>query len=310
MYHYVRSHDAALDHQRYLHVDAFRRQLDWLDREHGFIGRPAFEEALATGRPAPGVVLTFDDALRDHAEVVLPILVDRGLWGIFYVPTAPYRTGRLLAVHRLHLLLGSVPASQVLPLLGDIVDDDMLAHDHVEAFHTETYGRIDDDAATDQIKRTLNYLIDGEHRDSAIDALLAATGLDEGRAAERYHVAPDDLRAMHDAGMVIGSHGDAHVALSTMSADEQRSDLATSLAVLGSIVGAPIETYCYPYGGHHSFDEDSLRLLHEHGIRYAFNVEGRPIEAADLRDHPLALPRFDCKALPHGRAHRGRSRPA
>ena len=309
MYHYVRGHEEALEHQRYLHRDEFRRQLDWLGDEFGFVSRPDFDRSLATGVPAEGVVLTFDDALRDHATTVLPELVERGLWGIFYVPTAPYRTGRLLAVHRLHLLLGSVPGSDLLAALHEVVDDPMLVHDQVEAFHTQTYGRLDDDAAGDEVKRTLNYLIADEHRDRAIDALVAATGVDEEAAASGYYVSPADLRAMADAGMVIGSHSDRHVVLSTLSSQEQEADLATSVHELGALTGRPVETFCYPYGGDHSFTAETERVLADAGIRYAFSVEPRDISADDLRHRPHALPRYDCNAFPHGRAHRGRTPP-
>ena len=107
MYHYVRHHDGAAPYQRYLHVDAFERQLDELGSRWGFVDRSSFDRAIRQGRATDGVVLTFDDGLRDHAEVVLPILERRGLWGIFYIPTAPYRTGRMLAVHRVHHLIGT-----------------------------------------------------------------------------------------------------------------------------------------------------------------------------------------------------------
>jgi peptidoglycan/xylan/chitin deacetylase (PgdA/CDA1 family) len=309
MYHYVRSHEVALEHQRYLHTDAFRRQLDWFGDEVGFVSRPAFEEAVATGVAPPGVVLTFDDALCDHADTVLPELEARGLWGIFFVPTAPYRTGRLLAVHRLHLLLGSVAGPELLALLDDLVDDDMLVHGGVEPFHTATYGRLDDDGAGDEVKRTLNYLIADEHRDAVVDALLAATGTDAADAAAGFYLSAEQLRDLERAGMVIGSHGDRHVVLSTLSAADQRADLEESLRTLRTLVDQPVASFCYPYGGEHSFDATTVRLLDGAGIRVGFSVEPRDITATDLRTRPLALPRYDCNAFPHGRAHRGRTPP-
>jgi hypothetical protein len=186
MYHYVRRHEDALPHQRFLHADDFVRQLDHFAATDGFVDRSVFEEAVADGRPAPGIVLTFDDALRDHAEVVWPLLEERDLWGTFYVPSAPYRTGRLLDVHRLHVLTGSLPGTELLRLVRHLVDDDQLVHDHVEEFHRSTYGRIDDDAATDQVKRTLNYLIADEHRAAVVDALMVAAGIDETDAAAAF----------------------------------------------------------------------------------------------------------------------------
>jgi peptidoglycan/xylan/chitin deacetylase (PgdA/CDA1 family) len=305
MYHYVRHHDDALPHQRYLHVADFERQLDWFDAGLGFVSRDQFDEALLTGRAADGVVLTFDDSLRDHSEVVLPILEARGLWGIFYVPTMPYRTGRLLSVHRLHLLLGTFGGRRLLDEALCVVDDEMLAHHHVEEFHTATYGRLDDDAATDRFKRMLNYFISEQHRDAVIDRLVEATGIDETVVADSYYVEPAQLRAMHDAGMVIGSHSDAHLVLSTLDDAAQRADIALSMWTLHEMTGSPVETFCYPFGGFHTFSRSTEQALTEAGIRTAFNVEPRDISRADLIGRPLALPRYDCNAFPHGRASVG-----
>jgi peptidoglycan/xylan/chitin deacetylase (PgdA/CDA1 family) len=303
MYHYVREPDLRLPHQRFLHVDDFRRQLDWFGRELGFVPREAFERSVATGEPAEGVVLTFDDAVIDHVTHVLPELERRGLWGIFYVPTEPYRTGRLLPVHRVHHLIGTFGGRDLLQHLLDVVDDSMLAHSHVQEFHTSTYGRVDDDEATDRFKRVLNYFIAEEHRTAAIDALVRSFGIDEATVAARYYAPAEGLRELLDAGMVLGSHSDGHRVMSTLSEEGQRRDLETSLATLHDLLGSPVDTYCHPYGGFHSFDDATERILSELGIRYAFNVEARDVTSKDLLERPMALPRYDCNAFPHGTAH-------
>src|SRR3546814_10824178 len=82
MYHYVRPAPADLPYFRYLHIDSFRRQLDWIEATHGFVSRDRFLDALHTGTPANGVVLTFDDAFSDPFLHVFHELSSRGLWGI------------------------------------------------------------------------------------------------------------------------------------------------------------------------------------------------------------------------------------
>lgn len=302
MYHYVREYDERLPHQRFLHVDDFRRQLDWFATTQGFVDRASFERSLCTGEPVDGVILTFDDALRDHVETVVPELLDRGLWGIFYAATSPYRTGGLLQVHRLHHLTGRFDGPRLLSHLERLVEDDMLEHAHVEEFHSRTYGRLDDDTATDEFKRTLNYLIADEHRSSIIDMLMDELDIDERSVARRYYVAPDELREMHHEGMVIGSHSDSHVVLSSLEERDQRAEIEGSITTLRAITGTPVETFCYPFGGFHSFDTTSERILGDCGIRYAFNVESRDITEHDLLRRPTALPRYDCNAFRFGRA--------
>jgi peptidoglycan/xylan/chitin deacetylase (PgdA/CDA1 family) len=305
MYHYVRRPESALAHQRFLHSEDFERQLDWFGDRFGFVSREDFEHALDDGRSPDGVVLTFDDALVDHAQTVLPILRERGLWGIFFVPTAPYRTGRLLAVHRLHHLVGRFGGLQLLTALRDRLDPTMLEPRHVAEFRATTYGRLDDDAATDEFKRILNYFIALEHRDEVIDELVATMGVDERQVADGYYCSIEQLRELCRAGMIVGSHGDQHLVMSTLDPIQQRADLERSLATLTDLLVEDVTTFCYPFGGHHSFDGHTESILIELGVRCAFNVESRDISDGDLRLRPTALPRFDCNEFPHGVARRG-----
>jgi peptidoglycan/xylan/chitin deacetylase (PgdA/CDA1 family) len=308
MYHYVRPSDDAQPFQRYLHVDDFERQLDHLALTHGIASRTDFERALADGDPCDGVVLTFDDALVDHVSVVLPILRRRGLWGIFYVPTLPYRTGRILDVHLIHLLLGRYGGAAMLAAMRELVTPDMLVHSHVEEFHTLTYQRPDDDAATDQFKRTLNYLVAEERRSEVVLLLTDRFDIDP-TAVDDVYCSIDGLRSLVDAGMSIGSHGDAHVVMRNLSHERQLDDIEVSLRTLQDLVGVRCDSFCYPFGGHHTFDRTTEELLGRCGVRSAFNVESRDIDESDLRSRPLALPRYDCNEFPYGSASKGSTPP-
>ena len=308
MYHYVRPVPADLPHFRYLHADNFRRQLDWLAATTGFASRDAFMGALAGGPVPGGAVLTFDDAFSDHYDHVFHELAARGLWGVFYVPTAVLESDRLLDVHRIHVLLGRVGGTRALAAAMPLVDDTMLSHGTVEAFRRQTYMRQDNDADTTTFKRVMNYFISYEHRTGVLDRLMAAFGMDASEEAafkRSFYVDAGQLRGMADGGMTIGSHGANHLLMSKLSEVEQRAEIHTSFRALADLLDTPVETFCYPYGGFHSFDATTERLLGAAGARYSFNVEPRDVIAADLSGRPQALPRWDCNAFPHGTAHYG-----
>lgn len=101
MYHYVRQNDPELPYFQHLHLEDFEKQLDFFSEQFGFLSKADFLQSLETGTPKDGVVLTFDDGFKDHYQYVLPCLRERGLWGIFYIPTGFYHSGKLLDVHRL-----------------------------------------------------------------------------------------------------------------------------------------------------------------------------------------------------------------
>ena len=107
------------------------------------------------------------------------------------------------------------------------------------------------------------------------------------------------------AGMVIGSHGRNHYVFSKLSVDEQRNEITGSFAELSAILGRPVQTFCYPYGGRHTFTGDTVAILSEVGSAFSFNVDPRDITREDLVHGRQALPRYDCNMFPYGKASTG-----
>ena len=304
MYHYVRPPDDELPYLRHLELSEFRRQLDHLQVAHGFVGREEFLASFAPGGDVPeGCVLTFDDGLVDHARFVVPELVDRGLWGIFYVPAGPHLSGRMLDVHRVHRALGGQESPRrILALLLEAVgDDDLLTEDRNRITGVVYRGR-DDDAATTEVRTLLNYLLRPERRSALLDRVEAALGFGGGDVDDWY-ASTAELASMAAAGMILGSHSVTHRPMAQLSPDQQRDEVRISFDWLESRFSLDHpRTFCYPYGGFHTFTQETEAMLDGEGVRWSFNVEPRLVDAHDLLDRPQALPRFDCCDLPHGRA--------
>jgi peptidoglycan/xylan/chitin deacetylase (PgdA/CDA1 family) len=108
--------------------------------------------------------------------------------------------------------------------------------------------------------------------------------------------------------MAIGSHGVGHYVFSKLPLERQRQEIAGSLAALSRILGKPVTTFCYPYGGRHTFTAETVSLLREAGTRFAFDVNARDITSDDLVRTPHALPRYDCNMFPSGLASTGATR--
>lgn len=316
MYHYVRNGSVDLPYFRYLAFDDFRRQLDYFEKEYGFVSRETFLQALDTGAlptsekalessQSSGVVLTFDDGFADHYDFCFPELKARGLWGVFFVPAGIYTRSKALDVHRIHMLLAEHGGAVMLEAMRDLVEERMLSHEHVGAFRTMTYTRQDNDDATNLFKRTFNYYISYEWREHVLDTLVARFS-DDAAMQRQLYMNLEQLREMQRAGMLIGSHGFNHLLFSKLPVAEQEREIVDSFEFLESQLGdLQPRSFCYPYGGFHSFTDDTRRILAENGCLFSFNVEGRDIEAADVRDTPQALPRYDCNLIPYGKASMG-----
>lgn len=301
MYHYVRLGDPAMPYFPFLHLDDFRRQLDWLGETFGFVRREDFERAFAGGPvPQDGVVLTFDDGFREHYDHVVPELESRGLWGIFYVATASYETRRLLDVHRVHCLLGKLGGEGLRTALMEMIEPHMLAPEHIDAFTDRSYRLQKRDAATKEVKTILNYFIREDAKPVLLDGLMTEF-MDEAALAADFYVNTPMLAEMQQRGHVIGSHTRSHPVMSKLSAADQKREIDGSFELLDRAVGGlAIRTFCYPYGFEYSFTADTERLLAEAGCLYSFSVEFRDITADDISRRPQALPRYDCNLFPHG----------
>jgi peptidoglycan/xylan/chitin deacetylase (PgdA/CDA1 family) len=308
MYHYVRPAPEKLPYFRYLHVEDFARQLDWFAEHGGFVTRQEFERARETGRAPNGVLLTFDDGLADHYDYVFPLLKARGLFGFFYVCTSPYESGKLLDVHRIHLILGRLGGQTALRRLSEHLTDEMLGDSHVREFREATYSNQDNDRATTLFKRTLNYLISYKYRASVLNRLFDEEFGAEEAVTRRFYLGAEQIREMDAAGMIMGSHGVNHFVFSKLTVEEQREEISTSFAQLARILGKPVTTFCYPYGGRHTFTAETPPLLDAAGSLFAFDVNPRDVTDDDLLERRQALPRYDCNMFPHGRASLGPQR--
>ncbi len=309
MYHYVRPEPADAPFFRYLHIDDFRRQLDHFDKTFGFVARRAFLDCFAGGPPPEGVVLTFDDSLADHYRYVLPVLAERGLWGIFYVPTATLKSAALLAPHCIHRLIGRFGGAHMLALLKGMLSDEMIDRERAGELKGKLYRNQSGDDGEIEFKSILNYHVRPEWRQRLLDKLTAATG--GGTERDRFYLTPGELKEIADAGMIVGSHSVSHRMMSELSVAEQRREIADSFAALAAAIGdGAVKTFCYPFGGRHTFTDDTERLLDDAGCAFSFSVEPRDIAAADCRAGRQRLPRYDCNAFPFGAASTGRTRAA
>ncbi len=310
MYHYIREGREDLPYFRYLHIDDFLTQLDDLSTKHHFVTHNEFQSCLETGDVVEnGLILTFDDGLKDHLRVSQE-LAERGLWGIFYVATGPYENKQLLDVHRIHMLIGAFGGKRVLAFLEKHLDESMLSHNHVEEFHTLTYARQSNDDATEESKRILNYLISYDVRTQILTQMMREFFGNESELTKSYYLNEKDMQNMCDMGMIIGSHSISHPVFSKLTRQKQQHEIQHSFAYLQNVVGAfSMKTFCYPYGGFHSFTDETEQILEEQRCLFSFNVEQRDIESRDILNRPQALPRYDCNQFRYGSASMGLKRP-
>jgi len=138
--------------------------------------------------------------------------------------------------------------------VSEALFDDILSLTH--QFHAHI--TIDDGNATDTEIALPTLLAAG---------LKASFFIPSDRIGTPHYVSEDDIRALHEAGMEIGSHGCAHLDWTTISDEEVVKDVRDSSERLSAIIGAPVHTVAVPYG---ACDRRVLRLLRSLGVTRAY----------------------------------------
>ena len=220
--------------------------------------------------------------------------------GYFYVPSLPYVENKILDVHRIHLLCGAYDGRDILNILLNIVTEDMIPDNKIKEFRNKTYSNQKNYEGVSEFKRILNYFINYDYRESIIDDV--AESLDYKFDPDNFYTSIENLIKMNSAGNIIGSHSVNHPVMSKLSRSKQHDQIKDSFDFLNRIDCIQHKTYCHPYGGFHSFNNDTIELLEHECVDYSFNVESREITIDDLKNSKHFLPRFDCNLFEFGDA--------
>ncbi len=301
MYHYVRNFEKKLPYFRYLSVDSFKKQLLFFKDKYGFISKDEFIDVINENikPPKDKIILTFDDGLIDHYKFVYPILKEMKLWGVFYIPTAQFTDKKILPVHLIHLLCGSIQPKKLINQLNSLIKDYMIPDKKIKSFRDDTYNNQKNVEDIYLFKRTLNFYIDYKYRFELINSLMNLNNL-SFNTKDVYLDQKQLLEMSKD--MIIGSHSHSHPVFSKLSYKEQQNDISKSFLELSRIINRfTIKSFCYPYGGDHVFNINTIKILEKENCKFAFNVDPRDINHLDLKINKLRLPRYDCNEFKYGK---------
>ena len=307
MYHYTR----YIKNSRYpaikgLEVKDFKRQLDFFKENFNVVTMEEVIEAVQEGKKLPekALLLTFDDGYTDNYTVALPLLLERGLQGSFFVPAKPLDKGGLLEVNKIHFTLAKGNEKDI---VKDILDYSLKIKEKLREklniadrdISEELYKRYAvsngrDTVDTSFIKKMLQEILPAENRTEIIDILFDKyVEVSEEALANELYVNKTQLKVMKKLGMFIGLHGYEHNHLALLTEEEQKKDLEKSLSAMREFMDEDAWVMNYPYG---SYNETTLRLIKSRGAVLGLTTK-RGI--ADIKpDSALELARFDCNDFP------------
>lgn len=111
---------------------------------------------------------------------------------------------------------------------------------------------------------------------------LSARGLDAtffviaGRLHDSRSLHADDLHALRDAGMRIGSHGWSHIPWRGLGPEQAHREFVEARAVIAEAAGTEIDEAAFPLG---RYDRGTLKHLRRAGYRHVYSSDRFPARA-------------------------------
>lgn len=303
MYHYVQEYNQKLPELSFLHIKDFRRQLDYFSQKYEFLSREDWELMTTVGKIPKlenKILLTFDDGLKGHFDYVYEELKKRGLWGIFFVCSHPLKQITLLEVHKIHILMAINRPFEIYKYLTAHYDNNVLYKNYDNSdFRLTSYQTQVNHELVTKLKRILNYYVDETFRETLINDLL--DNFVETDWAVDFYLSKENIIEMSQNGMVIGNHTHSHKLLSKNKYLDQEVQINVPQRYLNKM-GISSDVFCYPYGGKRSYNNDTLNILEDLQVKFAFSVGQRDVVPDDLvnRAKQLTLPRYDCNLFKFG----------
>mgnify|MGYP001313135962 CR=1 FL=1 len=302
VYHYVRNFDLKFPYSKHKEIKDFVNEIkNLISLGYEFKNVTEAIESLKKEEDLNKVVLlTFDDGLKDHINAA-KILKNLGIQkGTFYIPTQPYLNNEILHVHKAHLIL-SKEGEKSLNLLYEacnLLNISIIDHNNYaiekEVFKN-AYSRFDANLKIKEFKRLINFYGSIGVRDALLNEIIIKLGI--FKKTEDLYLSFDEIKEISEMGFEIGSHGVSHTLLSRLDKQKQKEELSCSKKFLENLISKDINSFCYPYGGKKSYNQDTLKLLKEVNYHNAISVEQRNINKETIKNNLFEIPRYDCNQI-------------
>ena len=268
----------------------FVRQLKYLKRNYHF---PCPDEFFHSNSDR-NVLLTFDDGLRCHYDIVAPILSDMNIPAIFFVSSGPLLNEDMLLVHQLQILISESKVNP--PVFTELFNfaanhcgsmEALLNKNknlHIHKYESKDYNFI---------KKSFQVFIDLEiGKNFLTDLLVSYCDYDETFFSKVY-MNLSECKHMINEGFDIGGHSKSHLWMEYISREKIMTEVSSDCFLFDHL-NLKRKYYCYPYG---SYSADCIDIVKDSGFQYGFTIEPGNFELKNF--DPYQIKRFDVTEFFH-----------
>ena len=208
-----------------------------------------FEEQVQLAKQI-GAKLTFDDGLKEHYTVALPILKKYRMKGTFFVITNSQN--EMTTTHKLWLLLQDHKK--------ELFKNSKISTRKIPNLNSGYY-------KTDSIKlRNLKHYY--TKHPLQVNKLFKEY-YDEDKEIMKMYMTNFEIMKLQYSDMEIGSHSHTHPILSELSKTKQEQEIKTSTKIINDHFDSPIG-FSYPHG---QYNKTTQLLLKKYNYKYAVSTE-------------------------------------
>jgi peptidoglycan/xylan/chitin deacetylase (PgdA/CDA1 family) len=265
-------------------IEVFEKQLKYLKSKYNIVSTDEF----VSSKCRDNILLTFDDGLKCHYDIVAPILTDLNLPAIFFVSSGPTVHKEALLVHQLQILIAESKYNK--SLFKELFDfsekhcdsmDSLIKknpHLHIHQYETSDYNFI---------KKCFQIFIDLEVAKGFLNELLDHYCPGEESLFESMYLSLDECREMINHGFDIGGHSRSHRWMEYLDQEKIRHEVSDDIDLFCKLDIEP-RYYCYPYG---SYSDTCIEIIRAAGFSYGFSIESGYFDNKNY--DPFKIKRFD-----------------
>jgi peptidoglycan/xylan/chitin deacetylase (PgdA/CDA1 family) len=271
LYHRIASLDRDV-HGLAVHPNRFAEQCEVLGRRYEVVPLREIDHSRRQ------VVITFDDGYADNGIEARRILAGARLPATFFVASGRIGSRGEAWWDRLERMVFDARhavAAIDTEVAGQRLWADMRSAEARNRAHMALYWRL-------QPLRPVTI-------HAFLDELQVALYAETSEREEYRWMAAEELRLLSECdGVEIGAHTRTHPLLAKCTRDEQWEEIRGSREQLEALVGKPVVTFSYPYGGSNAFDAVTIGLVREAGFTCACTTLGGAVRAGC---EPFQVPR-------------------
>jgi peptidoglycan/xylan/chitin deacetylase (PgdA/CDA1 family) len=275
LYHIVA--DEAPAHVKYLFAvrnpRTFSDDLDFFLRECTPVTLAQLHSHAAGEKAIPrrAIFLSFDDGLREVADVIAPILHRRGIPATFFLNSAFVDNQSLLYRHKASLLCERI---------------DKLPDAHLASLRNDLTGAGVDAVNQTQLKRLILSI---EYKDrSRLDELALALEVDFAAflREQQPYLRSDQITNLLSQGFTLGAHSVDHPLYAKITLDEQIRQTRESILFLKERFGITTSDFAFPFLSDGVGAEFFAAAYQSNFVQMMFCLNGMP------RNDPRNIERF------------------